>query len=528
MLAEKVGHYETKKFISAAVPERFSSPPSIKFRDDSAVLLIARGYSPGRIDSLYEKKVTAAQLLYPYLINGAADSDATRNYYHLMPLYEEKEGGVMMGPDEVFKRLQILLGPRPRHDSEFLTDETEVSQRMDMFNYLRPVFNALLSNPDLKNWNIPPSEKEIKIHQTGKPLDLAVAEMLRDMIEFEFFPYGQRAAEIPVVDIEKRFSLAQQLIEIQSWLAETSLEASPQSLELAALNTFLILDYPVFKEHPETVTELLKQAVPVLTKILGNPQFQEESWILDEFQTMMDPKALRYNHWQLDGEKRFTIAQLVLEGLKKTLSTREFETGTVVKILETIEVLNFAQEFSDDQKRQLLGLSLPLLNQIAESDAGKSDDVIAKLYNLIDFTLDNQGIETFKAIAEGLREESTKAVSEAVHKAVAGEEDPETLFINTLREAGFGSLQQSLDFAYEIIRISKNDPSLAEIPRLVLRMKPGNKKRGEFLNQISQLIANLEKQSPQNQIVSQLIPITEFLYRWYSNQTLTEHPASKK
>jgi len=513
---EKVGHYKTKNFIPTIVPPDFLSPLSIKFADDLDVSLITRGFRPGR--DLYKKKVMAAQLLYPYLVKGAADSDATHNHYHLMPLHGEKDGGAMMGPNEVFKRLQILLGPQPRHDSKFLTDENEVRQRMDMFLYLRPVFNALLSNPDLKNWNMPASSEEIRKHQTGKRLDLAVVEMLRDMIEHEFFPRGKRADEIPVIDIEKRFSLAKQLIEIQSQFAETSLEAGSQSLQLAAWNTFLILDYPVFKEHPEIQPELLKQAVPVLTKILGNSRFENESWILGEFQTMMNPKALRYNHWQLDGEKRFDIAQLVLTGLKNTLKTRNFETGTVVKILETIEALNFAQEFSDDQKRELLILTLPLLNSIAGSEAVKDSDVVRKLFGLVDFTLlDKQGIKYFENVVEALKNEGVRTFE----KVLGTDTKDRTELFEAFKDQGFGEIQRMTDHAQSFLDISRDRPLLGEIPRLILTLSPEDSQRQMMLPAIQKIIKTLgkNKSAVKNQIVRDLLPMTELLYRHYSDLT---------
>lgn len=514
---ERIGKYAPKNFLPQRISEHFFeiADPNGALTNPRLDLNVWNIISPN--SSLialhpnydYEAKKIASIYLLPHLIKGATDSDATTRRFHLMPLPGE-EGNLMMHPVNVFNKLTLLLSPRPDHDSAFVRDEDKVRQRLELFNYLRPVFNALFSNPDLKNWVMSTGTNL----QTDRPLAYFVTDLLRDMIEYEFFPQGKRFDDTPIGNIEEKYELAKQLIEIQGQIGENALESDSSTLDLAVLNTGLILNYPVFEEER---MDLIKLGIPVLTKILGNPQLGQSNYsgqnILGEFTTMMNSKALRYSHWNLDGEKRFDIAGLVLKGLMESLKTGIFNSSDIEQILKTVESVNFCQQFSDDQKRELLVLTLPLIDSIASSEAVKNSEVVREIFRLIDFTLDKPGISTFKAIADEFKGEALETLTEVLKS----KKEP----VVGLRESNFGEILDLENYAKSIVSISKNHPVLSEISRLTLTMEADDSRRQIIFPMIMKIIESLEKNKnvSGNRLVSDLLPITKYLYDWYSNHT---------
>lgn len=534
---EGVGHYEPNNFLPQRISKDFydvSQSLNKALTDPRSVFEVWQIISPNyfkKDDSLsvnynYDDRKTAATFLFPHLIKGATDSDTATHNLYMMPI-PKSESLIAMGPVQIFEKLSLLLSPRPKYNSDFLKDEQTVTQRMEMFNYLRPVFNALLSNPDLKNLSMESGEmveRDGSKYPVERPLSYFIADLLRDIIEYEFFPHGERAKEIPIVNREERFELAKQLIEIQGQIADSSLESDTETLSLAVLNTFLILGCPFFEDER---MELIKQGIPVFTKILGNPELSNDRFqasnILSEFATMMNPNALRYSDWELNREKRFIIAELVLRGLADSLKTGNFNGPTTVNILETIEAVNFCSQFTDDQKRELLVLSLPLLESIAGSEAVKEQEVANGLFHLIDFTLDKQGIKAFKAIVEGLKDEGV----EAFQRILGTETKDRRELAKAFKDEGFGELQRMKEYAQSFVDISKRSPSLGEVPRLILTLEPDDQRRNEMLPIIMQIIKTLSENNHTsgNRIVSDLLPMTAYLYRWYSNQIYQVPPS---
>jgi hypothetical protein len=520
MAGERFGKYEPKNFLPQRISKGFFeiADPDGALANPRLNLDVWNIIGPNSLKVLpfnydFEARKIASIYLFPHLIKGAADSDAATRRFHLMPL-PGAEGNLMLHPVNVFKKLSLLLSPRPERDSKYVEDDETIRQRLELFNYLRPVFNALLSNPDLKNWVMPIGTTL----QTDRPLAFFVADLLRDMIEYEFFPHGNRANEIPMGGREEKYELAKQLIEIQGQIGENALESDSSTLDLAVLNTGLILNYPIFEEER---MDLIKLGIPVLTKILGNPQLGQSNYsaqnILGEFTTMMNPSALRYSHWNLDREKRFTIAELVLKGLTESLKTGKFNSSDIEQILKTVESVNFCSEFSDDQKRELLVLTLPLLDSIAGSEAVKNSQVVRKLFLLLDFTLDKPGIKSFEVIAEGLKKEARIAFQEVLKSKVD--------VVTALKSSNLGEARDLLDYAETVVNMSKN-PSLPEIPRLILTMLPEDSRRQKILPAVLKIIKTLIENNnlSENRIVKDLLPITKFLYSWYSNHTYEVAP----
>lgn len=526
---ERVKHYREKKFLPQRISKDFfkivdPNGALANPRLDLDVWNIVGPNSPSSLSSSdnFEARKIASIYLFPHLIKGASDSEATTRTFHLVPLLGA-EGNLMMHPVNVFKKLSLLLSPRPEYDSTFVKDDKTIRQRLELFNYLRPVLNALLSNPDLKNWTMltgKTTELSGSRYQTERPLAFFIADLLRDMIEYEFFPHGERFLEIPVGNLEEQYELAKQLIEIQGQIGDNILENDPDTLDLAILNTNLILNYSVFEEER---IDLIGQAIPVLTKILGNPQLGQSDYlaqnILGEFTTMMNPKALRYSHWNLDGEKRFAIAELVLKGLTESLKTGKFNSLDTIQILKTIESVNFCLQFSDDQKRELLVLTLPLLDSIAGSEAVKEREVVREIFRLIDFTLDKPGISTFEAIADEFKNEALETLTQVLKS----KEEP----IKEFRKSNFGQALDLENYAKSIVSMSKNHPVLSEISRLTLTMEPDDSRRQTIFPMIMKMIKTFEenKNASGNRLVSDLLPITEYLYGWYSNHTYEVAPS---
>jgi hypothetical protein len=512
---------EKKLIYSPQVPRGLHTTPF--FDPSSALRQFREDFRPQEgtdtINDIERRIYFASQLSETLLAAASSEQTITVNF----------------GPDQfelsaqdVLRGMQYLLGSKPQYKSTFLLDAQIIEGRLTLISQLLPLSEALALNPTLEQYNL----KEL-------------TNLLVDLVSNELFPaYGEVGKNIPVLDVNLRFQFGQAMIALFNLLAQ-HLNVGGSTLDKTMTSLYIIYNYPKFDRDQKR--ELLRQGFLTPTSVCANPNSNpnHHQYALGQLLDVFNPESPVGKG--LTKEDKLSLAEDTIANVEKIVTNgREYPDYVLTRVFNLLETACFCDEYTTEEKLQLLPKSLSILKEIALRHC-KEDQIKRELFNFLDFVPDVNNLDYLvnlvEAISTALASEKEQDLSqEKVSRPKISEIIAESPVAQKLTNV-YGADEiaehililnpftvkdpiERLNQIKNIIEGLRERQGVGPIPELVLTLPLDDPRREELLTKIQEIIETILSQSKSNHSLEEYLfrPLQTF-YWLYSKLPYQKPPA---